>query len=332
MPVSFLSAEQRSRYGVFNAVPDIAQLGAFFHLDADDRRRAMAANGARNRLGWSLQLGTARFLNCFLDDPEDVPAAVVDYVAEQLVLQAADLKGYGEKEARWAHQEQIRTGYGYTAFAGEQWFALACWLYKRAWTTNERPIVLFDLATHRLVEAKILLPGVTTLERLIAALRERVAARQHALMATAPSPNQAAVLENLVKVEEGRRVSRLDRLRKSPTDVSSTGLVKALDRHVELRDLGAAGWDLSAVPPGKIAALALLRPRRPRPGRRRTGRRPQTRHPGGLRRDHGPPVGRRGDRSVRPGGRRPAAHLGVQSDQRADAHPQRPRHRGDRAA
>lgn len=42
MPVSFLTPEQRSRYGVFNAV----QLDAFFHLDADDRRRAMAANGA----------------------------------------------------------------------------------------------------------------------------------------------------------------------------------------------------------------------------------------------------------------------------------------------
>ncbi|WP_031170207.1 DUF4158 domain-containing protein, partial [Streptosporangium roseum] len=68
------------------------------------------------------------------------------------------------------HQEQIRTGYGFTAFEGEQWFALACWLYKRAWTTGERPIVLFDLATHRLVEAKVLLPGVTTLERMIAAL------------------------------------------------------------------------------------------------------------------------------------------------------------------
>ncbi|MEV4177237.1 DUF4158 domain-containing protein [Nonomuraea sp. NPDC049709] len=90
IPASFLSAEQRSRYGVFNAVPDIAQLGAFFHLNGDDRRRAMAANGTRTQLGWSVQLGTARFLNCFLDDPEDVPTAVVDYVAEQLGLQAAD--------------------------------------------------------------------------------------------------------------------------------------------------------------------------------------------------------------------------------------------------
>ncbi|MFI7461334.1 DUF4158 domain-containing protein [Nonomuraea sp. NPDC049646] len=58
-----------------------------------DRRRAMAANGARNQLGWAVQLGTARFLNCFLEDPEDVPAVVVDYVAEQLCLDPSVLKG-----------------------------------------------------------------------------------------------------------------------------------------------------------------------------------------------------------------------------------------------
>ncbi|MEV0513828.1 DUF4158 domain-containing protein [Nonomuraea sp. NPDC050405] len=203
--------------------------------------------------------------------------------------------------------------------------------HRRDRVRRERPIVLFDLATHRLVEAKILLPGVTTLERLIAALRERVAARQYALLAAAPSPNQAAVLENLVKVEQGRRVSRLDRLRKSPTDVSSTGLVKALDRHVELRDLGAAGWDLSAVPPGKIAALA------------RFAHAARAQAVADL----------AGDRKLatlvafaatmapsRPTTRsrcsiwRSATCCAPRcsSEHGADAHPQRPRHRGDRAA
>lgn len=256
MPTNFLTEEQRSRYGKFNAVPDITQLGAFFHLDAAARRRAMAANGARNQLGWAVQLGTARFLGTFLDDPEMVPAAVVDYVAEQLGLAAGDLKGYGEKKARWDHQKQIREDYGYTAFEAEQWFSLACWVYRRAWTTNERPIVLFDLATHRLDQAKILLPGVTTLERMIASLRERAALRQYKILAAAPSPHQQAGLEDLVVVEDGRRVSKLDRLRKSPTDVSGGGVVKALERHTELRALGASTWDLSAVPQGRIAAIA----------------------------------------------------------------------------
>lgn len=215
----------------------------------------MAANGARNQIGYALQLGTVRFLGTFLSDPTDAPAVVVDYVAEQLGLDPADLKGYGEKEARWDHQKLIRQAHGYTSFEFEQWFGLARWVYRRVWSGSERPIVLFDLVTHRLVEAKILLPGVTTLERMIAGLRERAALRQYRLLAAAPSPGQRRALEELVVVEEGRRVSKLDRLRRSPTDVSGGGVAKAVDRHLDLRALGATTWDLSAIPPGRIAAL-----------------------------------------------------------------------------
>lgn len=97
------------------------------------------------------------------------------------------------------------------------------------------------------------------LERLVAGIRERTAARQYRLLAAAPSPHQRLALEELVVVEAGRRVSRLDRLdrlRRSPTDISGAGVVKALDRYAEIDGLGAAGWDLSSVPAGRIAALA----------------------------------------------------------------------------
>jgi TnpA family transposase len=256
VPVNFLTEEQRGRYGRFNADPDEAQLGGFFHLDAAARRRAMAAHGPRNQVGWAVQLGTVRFLGTFLPNPEDVPTVVVDYVAAQLGLEAADLKGYGERQARWDHQAQIRGAYGYAPFGPAAWLALARWLYVRAWTANERPSVLFDLATNRLVTAKVLLPGVTVLERLVAAIRDRAAARAFRLLAAAPSPAERARLERLVTVEAGRRVSELDRLRKSPTDVSGGGVVKALERYVQLRALGASGWDLQAVPRGRVAALA----------------------------------------------------------------------------
>lgn len=74
---------------------------------------------------------------------------VVAYVAEQLGLEPPAFTGYGSSEARWAHQEQIRDGYGYTKFEFDQWFALARWLYQRAWIGNKRPTLLFDLATKR---------------------------------------------------------------------------------------------------------------------------------------------------------------------------------------
>lgn len=133
-----------------------------------------------------------RFLGTFLADPTDVPTVVVEYVAAQLGLEPEDLTGYGEKKARWDHQAQIRQLYDYTAVDPVQWFILAGWLYTRSWLANERPVVLFDLATHRLVENRVLLPGVSVLERLVSAVRERTSARALRPLAAVPTTEQAA--------------------------------------------------------------------------------------------------------------------------------------------
>jgi hypothetical protein len=78
------------------------------------------------------------------------------------------------RETRMEHSQDIKTRLGYRDFdqQPEQW-RLIRWLYERAWFTAERPTVLFDLATARLVTQKILLPGVSTLERLIASICDR---------------------------------------------------------------------------------------------------------------------------------------------------------------
>ncbi|MFF1568701.1 DUF4158 domain-containing protein [Streptomyces sp. NPDC058293] len=181
----------------------------------------MTARGARNRIGWAVQLGTIRYLG---DNPEEVPAVVTSYVAEQLGLDPGAFAGYGTSETRWAHQEQIRNEYEYTKFESDQWFALARWLYQRAWIGNERPTLLFDLATKRLLDKKVVLPGVTVLERLVSGTREHAEKRLFAtLAAAAPTAEQAGQLRQLVVVPTGKRPSELDRLRRSPRDISARG-------------------------------------------------------------------------------------------------------------
>ncbi|MFD0068273.1 MULTISPECIES: hypothetical protein [unclassified Streptomyces] len=114
---------------------------------------------------------------------------------------------------------------------------------------------MFDLATKRLADKKVVLPGVTVLERLVPGTRERAEKRLWATLAAAPTAEQAERLQQLVVVPADKRLSELDRLRRSPRDISARGVGKALERYESLRAFGGHAWDLDAIPPGRLQAL-----------------------------------------------------------------------------
>jgi len=119
------------------------------------------------------------FFGTFLEDPTDVPSAVVKVLCAQIGIQDPTcLSTYQDNRQRFAHMAEIRSCFGYLDFSDPRMgFRLTRWLYAQCWTGTERPGALFERATSWLLANKVLLPGASVLERFVSRLRQRVETR-----------------------------------------------------------------------------------------------------------------------------------------------------------
>ena len=261
MPVEFLTDEQVARFGRFaGQAPSQAELERFFFLDDADHALVRRHRGQHNRLGFSLQLGTVRYLGTFLPDPLEVPTEVVDFLASQLdVDDPSCVKSYAQRQAtQWEHAAEIRSECGYRDFAdatGE----VAEFVSARAWTRVESAKALFDAAVAWLRTQRVLLPGASVLARLVSEHRAQASQQLYAALGQAAGEADGELphrLTELLAVPEGSRVSELERLRRGPTRVSGRSMTEALHRASELSGIGAGAVDVSAVPANRLEALA----------------------------------------------------------------------------
>jgi TnpA family transposase len=259
LPVGFLTDSQTHHYGRFAGEPTPDQLARHFHLDDADRAFVAEHRGDHNRLGVAVQLGSLRLLGAFLDDPTIAPTSAVRFAADQLSIAGwADLMAvYATGDGRWRHGPRIRERYGYRVFADFGIaFRLNRFLYALCWTGTDRPSSLFDRAVAWLLAAKVLLPGLSVLERAVARVRARANSHLYRLLVAAMTPEQRERLDGLVAVPEGGRQSQLDRLRDGPYIQSGPEIGRALARLEEIRAISDGLPQLDRIPPGKVAALA----------------------------------------------------------------------------
>ena len=110
--------------------------------------------------GFALQLVTVRWLGTFLEDPLEVPGAVLDFVAGHLeVADPSLVKRYAERvKTRFDHQWEIRRACGLREFTAVE-AEFAGWVAARSWTSGDGPKAIFldGVAWRR--ERKVLLPG-----------------------------------------------------------------------------------------------------------------------------------------------------------------------------
>ncbi len=98
------------------------------------------------------------------------------------------------------------------------------------------------------MQHRIILPGATTLTRLISEVREKATLRLWNKLALIPSAEQRSQLEMLLGPTDCSRLSLLESLKKGPVTISGPAFNEAIERWKTLNDFGLHAENLSTLP------------------------------------------------------------------------------------
>ncbi|MGL4611212.1 MAG: DUF4158 domain-containing protein [Trueperaceae bacterium] len=143
-------------------------LGRFFTLNGSDLALVKQQRGDHNRLGFALQLCTLRYLGFIPDTLLQPPEDVLRLLAQQLDASVSVLKLYGEREqTRSDHLLQVMKTLGYRYSLPLDLVELERWLTERA-LEHDTPTFLLQLLCEQFRWQRIVRPGLTSLERIVA--------------------------------------------------------------------------------------------------------------------------------------------------------------------
>ncbi|MER5775497.1 Tn3 family transposase [Streptomyces sp. NPDC002039] len=252
---SFLTAEQAARYGAFPEVLSQADLDRYFVLNPDDLALATRRRGAENKLGYAAMRTGLRMCGRF-PDPGEVPASAAAFLSRQLNVDPSALADYGTRDGTVRiHRAEIKKAGGWKDFdeVREKYHE---WLTSHVWNTGGGPTALFYALIRELRDNLVVLPGLSTLTRLVGTVRSSDMDRVCRTLTAGLKPPQVERLDRLLLVPEGANSSELSRARRRPHKGNDPDVTRALERALAIRQWGLHDLDVAQVPMRRVAQLA----------------------------------------------------------------------------
>jgi TnpA family transposase len=164
------------------------------------------------------------------------------------------------EQTRTDHLAKVRQALGFRDAGPAERRRLVGWLLERA-MEHERPALLLQLACERLLADRVVRPGVTQLERLVAAVREQATGETYRRLQPLLAAERIEGLDRLLRVDPALGCCPLVWLRTELVSVAAKAILAELDKLAWLRKLGADALrrDLAGVlPANRVAFLAAL--------------------------------------------------------------------------
>jgi TnpA family transposase len=258
MPVDFLTDAERERWQCVPPTIPQDDLYVFFLLSEDDIREVRRQRDPQNRLGYALQLCLLRYLGFVPDDLQATPHEVVTFVAEQLDIDPSVLPFYASRRrTQTDHQLHVQAYLKFRRATPLDFYAVHTWLVERA-LEHDKPTLLLQLACEKLYREKIVRPGVTRLERLVATARDQAHDETFRRLAPLLTEERKAFLDGLLTPDPQTGRTLLSWLRQEAVSHVASQIIATLQKIAFLYETGVPQWDLASLNPNRAKWLAQI--------------------------------------------------------------------------
>jgi TnpA family transposase len=196
------------------------------------------ARTAETRLSYALQLCCLRYPGRNLRRGEVLPAVMLDHIAEQIGVDASVIAGFARRgPTRYEQLASIKKRHGFQDLTQPRRAEIAAWLKTEAIGLNDGRVLL-DRLTKKLRADRIIIPGVTVIERMAAEAMHAADLQVIDEINLLLAPAQREGLDAILSEKAHARQSRLAWLREPSTKVGARSLVEILDKIDLIRATG----------------------------------------------------------------------------------------------
>ncbi|MED1646637.1 Tn3 family transposase [Brevibacillus agri] len=210
-----------------------------------------------NRLGFAVQLALLRYPGWSITDMKEIPDFLLDYLAKQLDIEPGVFSLYARREnTLWDHLKEIREEYRYTTFTTNDYRRLLKYLFKLA-LENGNAVHLIRSALDEMRRSKIILPAITTIERVVWEARHRAEERIYRLIHLSLTSSQKQKLDKLIEPVIGTGKTKLGWLKETTGQFSPEAFLKVIERLDYIRSL-QLNIDTRSIHPNRLRQLSRL--------------------------------------------------------------------------
>ncbi|HVC61566.1 MAG TPA: Tn3 family transposase [Acetobacteraceae bacterium] len=246
------------RPSLLPADPSEDDLARHWTLTSDDLAEIAQCRGADHRRRFALQLCTLRAYGRFLDDYRQAPLKIVSHLSRQLDLPPVlflDPPSRGQTER--AQSLRIRRYLGLRSFDRAVAADLRDWLRQGA-LEGRSTAELLSRAEHKLREWRVMLPAVSTLERIAVAEVTYATTNLFEVVTGRLPTSLRASIDLLVEVPEGDARSGLFRLKDYPKSANAAVIKSDIVRLRLIEELLGTGGELDELDPKVVRQLGEL--------------------------------------------------------------------------